>query len=133
MFSICCMDFYFCAVTINKIYFSQVNWYAKLLSPISATYWILYETRVAATTDKCRAINDSCRNIAVIATVDVDHCAVILVAFDCARCFVTSARVDSRSRFPRIYIAILANIQSRMGLTFIWKFLVEIIQSYILF
>jgi len=42
-----------------------------------STYWMLYETRVAATTDKCRAINDSCRNIAVIAAVDVDHCVVL--------------------------------------------------------
>lgn len=58
--------------------------------------------RVTATPDKCRAINDSCRDIAVIAAVDVDHCTELLVAFDRIRCFATAARAG-RFVNPCIY------------------------------
>lgn len=71
---------------------------------------MLFETRVTATPDKCRAINDSCRNIAVIAAVDVDHCAQLLAAFDCIRCFVASTRAGE---FANLYLLQLQHTFNR--------------------
>lgn len=82
--------------------FSRMLFYTKLSPLLLATHWMLFETRVTATPDKCRAINDSCRNITIIAAVDVDHCVQLLAAFDCIRCFVTSTRADE---FANLYLS----------------------------
>lgn len=88
---------------VSKIdFFANVIFrYTKLSLLLTATHWMLFESRVTATRDKCPAINDSCRNIAVITAVDVDHCAQLLAAFDCTRCFVTSTRAGE---FVNLYL-----------------------------